>query len=260
MSTGWIQFLFIVLIALMAISALLIYAFGIKIGGNGTGSAENSVAEKRQLMESIKTLDEKILDTGTTPAPAVQAGFPGNTLPPAKTNTDFPVADQKITSFAWNNIPKKTKKIYVGAKMTGPFTKLRALAYFIVLQTPPTQVGDIYGDISIFVEGGKIGIRLLPGSHIFDYPFDFRHDPKEYRIEACIHFDSAFTTRVELWVDGANTGHSFTIRNENMRDKIMNLSPTIVLGKKVKSAYLQAAPITNPVTMNEIVELDLNRI
>lgn len=221
---------------------------GIKIKGknDNTGTAiamqeENMKVQKTEPQFLAETPDEKIYDTGTTQAPAVQAGSPGNTLPPTKTNVNFPPPQGKYTEFNWQAIPDKCSFVYIGATMEGDFRSMRSLANFPILQTPPQNDEDIYGDMSIFVEGGKVGLRLLPGSMIFDYHFDYRHH-KEYKFEMVIHLLSAFTTRVELWVDGASTGHSFVIRDVNMRKKLSELPPFVLIGEKVTSTYLQTSP------------------
>lgn len=244
--------------------AMIVFAVlsskGIKFKGKGILSSESELEpdsepvlentedkKEQQLIENMRasaeedTPDEKIYDTQTTSAPVVQAGFPGNTLPPAKTNVDFPPPEGKYTEFNWGAIPNSCSIVYIGATMKGDFRPMKALANFSILQTPPENNEDIYGNMSIFVEGGKVGMRLLPGSKIFDYHFDYRHH-EEYKFEMVIYLLSAFTTRVELWIDGSSTGHSFTIRDVNMGKKLSELPPYVLIGEKVTSTYLQTSP------------------
>jgi hypothetical protein len=245
---NWMYALIAFFVVAMVVMGIL-SALGIRIPGFGgddgnttaASTSENMKVQKFEPQFLVKTPDEKIYDTQTTAPPAVQAGFPGNTLPPAQTNVDFPKPQGRYTEFNWSGIPDGCKKVYIGAKMKGNYRPMRALANFPIIQTPPENDQDIYGNMSIFVEGEKVGLRLLPGSMIFDYHFDYRHH-KEYQLEMVVHFESQFVTRVELWIDGASTGQSFTIRDTDMRKKMSELPHYVLLGDKVVSAYLQASP------------------
>lgn len=232
------QWLLLFLFFSVFIIARILLASDIKITNK---PAENMNIQKKSPQFIIQTPDEKIFDTKTLPPTPVQAGFPGNTLPPEKPNVNFPSPDHKFTEFKWKEIPMDAPRIYIGAVMEGKMRKMKALAFFPIIQTPPQNPDDLYGDMSIFVEGGKVGLRLLPGSMIFDYKFDFmRNGP--YKIEMVVQFVSVYVTRVELWIDGAATGLSYTIRGQNMRQKIHNLPTYITMDDKVKSTYLQSDP------------------
>ena len=250
------------IVLVVALVAVLLVIGVMSVMSNRTTPSQPSTSNNPPLNagvdQSEKTEDEKIHDTGTTPVPAVQAGFPGNTLPPAGTNIDFPKPAGEFATFNWKGLPDGTPTMYFGAVMRGNFMKLKPLAYFVVTQTPPNNPEDLFGDISIFVEGGKIGLRLLPGSRIFEYQFDFRHH-RDYRIEMVVKFVTEFTTRVELWIDGASTGQAFEIKDVNMRDRIAKLSPYVLVGKQVQSVYLQAGPHGNP-GWGDIKEVNLNSI
>lgn len=200
-------------------------------------------ASKKEKMNLVSTApntpEEKVVKTGTTTSAPIQAGFKENTLPPVKQNKNMPTPESRHMKMAWLNIPSDSKQIFVGAQLQGPYRKLKNLAYFVVMQTPPTSPNDIYGDFSIFVEGGKIGFKIGDQSHIMEYMFDFNHH-KTYTIELCTTFLSRSKTRFELYIDGSATGMWFDVSNVNMKETIGQLPTYVLLHDNVKNAFLQA--------------------
>lgn len=205
------------------------------------------------------TPEEKTVQTGTdTPAP-VQAGFAGNTLPPDKPPVAVAVAlpppDSHHLKVNWHGIRPAATTIYVGAKMKGRYQNMKQLAYFTIMQTPPSG-DDIYGDFSIFVEGYKVGGKVGKQTFMTAYHFDFNH-LGTYTIEFALVFESAFVTRVELWVDGAATGLWTHIRDINMREWLLSLPSYMLLDSHVTQAYLQEQKRC-PNSWGSIVERPLN--
>lgn len=234
------SFLLKALVGLVIIGGV---AMSLSVAYNTTTAAASQERMEGQL--NTETPAEMVAETGTEPAPPVQAGFPGNTLPPVKPNTATPPPDAMSTDLLWKNIPPDAQHVYVGARMNGgPYDNLRGLSYFVIMQTPPKD-GDIYGDLSIFVEGGKIGLRMKPATKIFDYKFDFSRRG-EYRIEMKITFISAFVSRIELMIDGSSTGEEFLLRSINLRDHLYALPERVMIHDKTKSAYLQVSTPSKP--------------
>lgn len=191
------------------------------------------------IASSSDTPEEEVVKTGTTTSPPVQAGFKGNTLPPVPQNTNMPLPESKHMIMDWVKIPPNSGRIFVGAELQGPYTKLRSLAYFVILQTPPKSPDDIYGEFSIFVEGGKIGFKIDERSHIMEYMFDFNHH-RTYRIELCTTFLSPTKTRFELYIDGSAVGLWLDVANVNMMNKFRQLPMYVLLHDSVKNGFLQS--------------------
>ena len=188
---------------------------------------------------SIRTYQETVKETGgETTKPAEQAGGPGNTLAPVVAPTRGPTVTYSKTSFKWDQIHTNANWIWVGCKMTGSYRHLRELGYFPIIQTVPTSNKEIYGDFSIFCEGGKIGIRVGGNSVVTAQKFDFDHK-LTYMIEIKITFISATKSRVDLIIDGSNVGHSFTIYDEHLVHKLKALPVTMELLPNVGAAWLQ---------------------
>lgn len=177
----------------------------------------------------------------TTSSAPVQAGFPGNTLAPVKpyTATPSPASESHTITMNWPGIPMGTKKVWVGVDLKpGPYQRQRTMAYFPLLQTPPTQQ-KIYGDLSLFVEGGRVGMKIGNDSVITGYKFDMNRRT-DYRIEMVIEFISAFTTRVSLVVDGGVTGEEMVIRKRDLASFLQALPEEVHMYSIVQSSWLQA--------------------
>lgn len=222
--------------------AFIIGAAGTMVFACSQGSSSAPASEGLQggpiPGQGTATPAQAVAITGTEPAPPVQAGSPGNTLPPVRPYTDTPTPDTPSTGLKFNEIPTWATTVFVGVELSGgPFDEERTLAYFAPLQTPPTA-DNIYGDLAIFVEGDRIGFRLAPASKIFEYKFDFNRRGK-YTVEMKITYESSFVTRVELLIDGAVTGNEFLIKNVNMRDRMFALPQGVELYKKSRNAWLQ---------------------
>ena len=220
--------------SMLGIGIICLYLFISAIIWVSAGKKENM----NLITTSPDTPEEEVVKTGTTTSAPVQAGFKGNTLPPVSQNTNMPAPESKHMRMDWMKIPPSSERVFVGAELQGPYTKLKSLAYFVILQTPPPNPDDIYGEFSVFVEGGKIGFKMDNQSHIMEYMFDFNHH-KTYRIEICTTFLTSLKTRFELCIDGSATGLWFDVDNVNMRERFMQLPPYVLLHDNVNNGFLQ---------------------
>jgi hypothetical protein len=188
---------------------------------------------------STRTYEETVHETGgMTTAPPSPAGGPGNTIAPVVAPNTPPDTHYSMTDFDWGQIHHGTKIVWVGCKLKGPYQQFKDKGYFVLLQTPPPSNAEIYGDFSLFVEGGKIGIRLAGNSVITMQGFDYDHK-NVYLIEAKVTILSLTRARVDLIIDGANSGHSFTIYNENIVDRLRELPGRMEMLPNVMAAWLQ---------------------
>ena len=151
----------------------------------------------------------------------------------------MPAPESKHMEMNWKGLAlePKRKRIFIGAELHGPYTKLKNLAYLVIMQTPP-RGNDIYGDFSLFVEGGKIGFKIGDQSHVMEYMFDFNHH-KSYKIEISTTFLTPSKSRFELYIDGSATGLWFDVNDGNMLEKFMRLPPYMLLHENVTNAFLQ---------------------
>ncbi len=226
-----------------------------------------NLSDKNMLNEKLKLVSRTNAEidfrSGHFPVNKDQAGFPGNTLPPEKPNKHAAPPAGRHTMFDWKNIPANAGKIYIGARLRGSYQNLKDLAYFPVIQTPPQNKNELYGDMAIFVEGGRIGFRLNPGNNIdlatalFPTQFDFGHNDL-YTIEMEICMESNYITRINLLVDGAQTGHSFEMRGSPLKHSLAQLPTYVTLQDNVESAYLQFKPMKKD-AWGSIVEVNVNK-
>lgn len=202
-----------------------------------------------------KTPEEKVVESGTKAPLPVQAGSPGNTLPPQPPPSEMPAPEKKHMVMEWSKMPPVVHRMFVGCTLSGNYLPLRDDAYFVLIQTPPDK-GDIYGRFSLFVEDHKIGIKAGPRTVITQYNFDFRHH-LDYVIEVCFTFVSSYHTRVELLVDKASTGIYFDIRNKDMLTEIRGWPKYVLMHELAKNAHLSVSK--DPVNQwGSIIEQDLN--
>jgi hypothetical protein len=218
--------------------ALFIAAIAVVVAGVYTTSVERKENLKLQSSHG-KTPEERAIESGTTAPTPHQTGPPKeNTLPPIPPETGLPAPETRHIMMPWSDIPKQAKRVFIGANLRGNYLSMKSLAYFVIMQTPPTSPDDIYGNFALFVEGGKIGIKIHPRTVITQHNFDFNHH-LNYKIEVVLVFKSAYVTRVELHVDGASMGITFEIRDVNMRDNLLRFSDYMLLNDKVKDAHMQ---------------------
>lgn len=212
------------------------------------------------MMDKHKASTAENMGGLTTTAAPVQAGFPGNTLAPVQpyTATPSPASESHMTTLKWSAIPIGTKKVFVGVDLKpGPYQRQRTMAYFPLVQTPPGP-GKMYGNFSLFVEGGRFGMKLGNDSTVTNFKFDMNRRT-HYRVEVVIEFISAFTTRLSLLVDGGVTGEELMIRRQNTASLIQSLPEEVQLYSIVDSAWLQAEKPAHPgYYQREIKEIDLN--